>query len=184
MYTGCINTCALALQDTPAHGGVWLSPEAAAQQATGHAHSVHGAEWLQAARFVVVAAGRYHSAGVDAEGKLYTWGLNDFGQLGRGGVDSAGTACAGGWDCRSAAVVALSVGDERFVAVDAGRYHTLAVSARGHVWTCGLNFGGRPEVRLPCCEGAGASCWICIYYCCWIDDCIKDVSDGVLDRDS
>lgn len=33
--------------------------------------------------FVAVAAGRYHSVGLDSWGRVYTWGLNDYGQLGR-----------------------------------------------------------------------------------------------------
>lgn len=36
--------------------------------------------------FVAVAAGRYHSVGLSAEGIVHTWGLNDWGQLGRPGI--------------------------------------------------------------------------------------------------
>jgi alpha-tubulin suppressor-like RCC1 family protein len=38
---------------------------------------------LQGLTFKQVAAGRYHSVAVTADGRVYTWGLNDFGQLGR-----------------------------------------------------------------------------------------------------
>jgi hypothetical protein len=38
---------------------------------------------LSGRNIIQVAAGRYHSLAVTAEGEVITWGLNDFGQLGR-----------------------------------------------------------------------------------------------------
>lgn len=41
-----------------------------------------------------VAAGRYHSVAVTADGKVWTWGLNDWGQLGRTAVAAVDAAAA------------------------------------------------------------------------------------------
>jgi alpha-tubulin suppressor-like RCC1 family protein len=38
--------------------------------------------------FVSVAAGKYHSLGLKADGTLWAWGRNDFGQLGLGDTDN------------------------------------------------------------------------------------------------
>lgn len=51
---------------------------------------------LQGRTVTQVAAGRYHSVAVTADGRVYTWGLNDWGQLGR-----AAEAAAAGADAAS-----------------------------------------------------------------------------------
>eukprot|EP00887_Chlorella_sp_A99_P007481 scaffold2.g7481.t1 len=92
-------------------------------------------------RFTAVAAGRYHSVALDDEGRVHTFGLNDFAQLGRPGLDG----CLGGAACRDPRPTA--VGElPPAVAVAAGRYFSLALTAGGEVWTWGLNLCGRPEL--------------------------------------
>lgn len=112
---------------------------------------------VTSSRFIAAAAGRYHSAALDEEGRLFTWGLNDFGQLGRDamstehlstehlnveGLHQQDVGCTGGWSCHDARVLVVSNAPERFVAVAAGRYHTTVVSESGKVYTTGLNLCG------------------------------------------
>ena len=105
-------------------------------------------------RFIAAAAGRYHSAALDEDGKLFTWGLNDFGQLGRDAQapedpedeESRHVDCTSGWSCHDARVAAVPDASEKFIAVAAGRYHTIVVSESGQVYTTGLNFCGNSHV--------------------------------------
>lgn len=105
-------------------------------------------------RFIAAAAGRYHSAALDEEGRLFTWGLNDFGQLGRdarspedpNNESSKLQDCTSGWSCHDPRVLAVPDPPEKFVAVAAGRYHTTVVSESGQVYTTGLNFCGNSHV--------------------------------------
>ncbi|KNC54463.1 RCC1 domain-containing protein [Thecamonas trahens ATCC 50062] len=135
---------------------------------------------------VDVAAGRYHSAAVSADGVLYTWGLNDFGQLGRrgiagddgvaapmpgspeeatllsqrcsGGHAAPAPACCGGVGCRDGWPRAVPVArGVVFVAVTAGRYHTTAVAADGSVYTMGLNVCGWTGEQSAFSVAAGAA---------------------------
>ena len=107
--------------------------------------------------YLAAAAGRYHSAAVTTTGRLATWGLNDFGQLGRPGISADGKPCAGGGSCHDGQVSLVPdlkgpTGDvSTVVAVAAGRYHTIAATATGAVYTTGLNFCGNPEVRSELC---------------------------------
>lgn len=108
-------------------------------------------------RFIAAAAGRYHSAALDENGKLYTWGLNDFGQLGRDArmpedpkdEGSREVDCTSGWACHDTRVVSVPEAPEKFIALTAGRYHTTVVAASGQVYTTGLNFCGNSHVRSP-----------------------------------
>ncbi len=78
--------------------------------------------WIQ------IAAGRYHTVGLKADGTLWAWGLNWLGQLGTGDtVDRA-------------APTRIGAG---FVAVAAGASHTLAVKADGTLWAWGYNVEGQ-----------------------------------------
>ena len=92
-------------------------------------------------RFTRVAAGRYHSVAMDDQGLVYTFGLNDFSQLGRPGV----AACVGGATCRDPHPT-LVPDLPPAAAIAAGRYHSIALSRSGEVWTWGLNLCGRPEL--------------------------------------
>ena len=73
------------------------------------------------------------------------------GQLGRDGMDEHGSICSDGASCRDGHLIAalpiqpLASGDA-FVAVAAGRYHTVAATKKGAVYTTGLNLCGQPKV--------------------------------------
>ncbi|KAK9829104.1 hypothetical protein WJX72_003914 [[Myrmecia] bisecta] len=99
--------------------------------------------------FVAVAAGRYHSVGLDNKGHVYTWGLNDYGQLGRLASDGQAEACSQGAACHCGQLTQVTTGRSgsagplpKVIAIAAGRYHTLAVGEDGSVWTWGLNACG------------------------------------------
>jgi hypothetical protein len=97
--------------------------------------------------FTAVESGRYHAVAIGSDGRLYTWGLNDFGQLGREAYDSSGAACVSGSSCHDARVAVVNGVDEPVIALAAGRYHTVAATASGRVYTSGLNFCGNGQVR-------------------------------------
>lgn len=79
-----------------------------------------------------VTAGGAHTAVITANGAVATCGLNDAGQLGRGAGGEPGVPHAAATGLASP-VVALA----------AGHYHTLAVSASGEVLACGRNDAGQ-----------------------------------------
>ncbi|XRB15098.1 hypothetical protein RI054_09g49380 [Pseudoscourfieldia marina] len=112
---------------------------------------------------VGVAAGRYHSAAVDAHGKVYTWGLNDHGQLGRAGVSDTpegatprdgfkfgetittvhgrsggdGIRCVVGFGCRSGNPAPVELPEDfRAIGISAARYSAVAWDVAGvaYVW--------------------------------------------------
>jgi len=83
---------------------------------------VHGAPDL-----VVISAGTDHVCGLTSAGIAYCWGNNRNGKLGMGNfIDSAGTPTK----------VATEL---RFTSIDAGVYHTCAVSADGDGYCWGSN---------------------------------------------
>lgn len=96
--------------------------------------------------FVSADAGRFHMVAIANDGRLFTWGLNDFGQLGRDARDSSMQPCTSGESCHDPSVVPASYTSDKFVAVAAGRYHTVAATASGVVYTAGLNFCGNGQV--------------------------------------
>lgn len=57
-------------------------------------------------------------------------------------------SCTSGADCRCPEVTRALISHlhaaPRFVRIAAGRYHTLALTAHGQVWTWGFNMCGRP----------------------------------------
>ena len=103
-------------------------------------------------RIAAVAAGRYHTLALAADGALYTWGLN---LCGRPEVLAA-AAEAGVPPARLALVAPQRVAgggleSARLVAVDAGYVHWVALADDGAVWTCDTGFdgygGGLPETQ-------------------------------------
>lgn len=109
-----------------------------------------------------VAAGG-HSIVVDVDGALWTWGRNDSsggGGFGSPPMQGSGQLGDGRRMAPSPREAAPLVTADAFVAADAGRYHSAAVTTDGRVLTWGLNdFGqlGRSAQTadgLPCTSGA------------------------------
>ncbi|WP_210514815.1 RCC1 domain-containing protein [Hymenobacter terricola] len=87
-----------------------------------------------------VAAGNDHTLALTADGRLFAWGGNLHGQLGNGTNNSTPQPVA----------VALprGRGGAHWAQVAAGRYHTLAVTTDGRLYTWGSNrFGQLGETR-------------------------------------
>uniref|UniRef100_A0A061RGM4 N-acetylgalactosamine 4-sulfate 6-O-sulfotransferase n=2 Tax=Tetraselmis sp. GSL018 TaxID=582737 RepID=A0A061RGM4_9CHLO len=99
---------------------------------------------LSGMEIVQVAAGRYHSVALRADGVVFTWGLNDVGQLGRPGTTSKSgvwDGCLSGHNCRSGWPMPVQgpLTDVPVAAVSAGRYWTLAVARDGRLFTWGMD---------------------------------------------
>src|SRR5205807_2135690 len=90
--------------------------------------------WCQlpiAEKVVAVSAGGYHSLILTAQGQLYGCGWNENGQLGLGtDVANQRTWCQ------------LPIA-EKVVAVSAGTYHSLILTAQSQLYGCGSNGNGR-----------------------------------------
>ncbi|KAM3962285.1 RCC1 and BTB domain containing protein claret [Aphomia sociella] len=92
----------------------------------------------------VLTAGHYHSAAVDAGGRLYTWGWGIHGQLGLGTIDN-----------ESVPQLVTKLQGRKVVSVGCGSCHTVVLSAGGEIWACGagvlgqLGNGGRMKSSLP-----------------------------------
>jgi alpha-tubulin suppressor-like RCC1 family protein len=80
---------------------------------------------------VAVAAGGQHSLAVKADASLWAWGDNSQGQLGDGTTVSLQTS--------PVQVTSLS----NVVAIAAGYYHSLALTADGSLWAWGANSAGQ-----------------------------------------
>ena len=95
---------------------------------------VGGTELPGGAPVVLVAAGVSHWAAVLDDGAVLTCGANGSGQLGHGNAQ----------DRQQPARLGLPVlGGARVVLVACGSQHTLAVTAGGRVYSCGLNHAGQ-----------------------------------------
>jgi alpha-tubulin suppressor-like RCC1 family protein len=79
--------------------------------------------------FSRIATGEYHTCGVTTSHKVYCWGLNNYGQLGEGTT------------AHGRVTPKLVVGGLAFAWVDAGGYHTCAVTTdqRAYCWGDGRN---------------------------------------------
>ena len=83
--------------------------------------------------FVVAAsAGTHHSLAITADGSVWSWGSGGFGKLGHGDEQN---------QLLPKKVEALP--DRRVVAVSAGEYHSLALTADGAVWSWGDGLRGK-----------------------------------------
>ncbi|MDR2152813.1 MAG: hypothetical protein LBO72_08330 [Helicobacteraceae bacterium] len=87
---------------------------------------------LEGRKIVAIAAGKYHSLTLDADGKVYATGRNNDGQLGLG--DS---------DLRKTWTFVESLEDKKIVAVAAGDDHSLALDSDGKVYATGRNDDGQ-----------------------------------------
>ena len=86
-------------------------------------------------RFSTVSAGQDHACAVTTGARIYCWGLNPFGQVGDGTTGNA----------RLAPVpVAREV---RFSRVDAGNYHTCALTPQHRAYCWGENSYGQLGIR-------------------------------------
>lgn len=93
-----------------------------------------GTTWAQ------VAAGSTHTLALTADGRLFAWGSNLYGQLGDGSTVSSLLPVPVGYTRQLAPL--------RWAQVAAGRYHTLAVTRDGRLYTWGSNrFGQLGEDR-------------------------------------
>ncbi|HEX9890414.1 MAG TPA: hypothetical protein VGA69_13095, partial [Nitriliruptorales bacterium] len=94
-----------------------------------------------------IAAGGFHSLALSGDGTVWAWGSNTFGQLGNPFVDSGPTQDASavpvqvltGFNTEGEGAIAL----QDIVAIGAGQHHSLAIDARGGVWTWGRNGSGQ-----------------------------------------
>ena len=82
-------------------------------------------------KFVAIAAGGYHSLALTASGEVYTWGRNHVGQLGIGNTNN------------DQLIPTKVRSDKRFVAIAAGGWHSMALTAFGELWTWGGNDYGQ-----------------------------------------
>ena len=73
-----------------------------------------------------MSAGTLHSIAITANGAVWSWGEGDSGRLGHGDVQDE-------WQPKKVEALA----GRRVVAVSAGEYHSLAITADGSVLTWG-----------------------------------------------
>ena len=90
---------------------------------------------LNGKRVIGISAGEHHSLAVCDDGFVAAWGRGEFGQLGNG--DTANQD-----EPEPVDLTDLPVG-EKFVAVAAGRWHSMALTSGGKVFTWGLNSQGQ-----------------------------------------
>ena len=83
-------------------------------------------------RVVAVSAGRNHNLALTASGSVWSWGCGGLGRLGHGDTQH---------QLLPKKVEALA--GRRVVAVSAGEYHSLALTADGSVWSWGFGGDGR-----------------------------------------
>ena len=101
-------------------------------------------ETLAGQRAVAVSAGQCHNLALTANGSVWSWGSGGFGQLGHGDERN---------QLLPKKVEALA--GQRVVAVSAGAFHSLAITANGAVWSWGdgregkLGHGDQQEQLLP-----------------------------------
>jgi alpha-tubulin suppressor-like RCC1 family protein len=84
---------------------------------------------------IAVSAGAFHSLALRNDGTLWAWGHNGYGQLGDGTTTNRFTPVK---------VKTLAMWSPEFVvAIDAGAYHSMALSSEHTVWNWGHNGGGQ-----------------------------------------
>ena len=82
-----------------------------------------GNKWLS------LAGGRDHTAGIKSDGTLWAWGRNNYGQIGdRSQVNK---------------VLPVKIGDNRWLALEAGSNHTVGIKSDGTLWAWGYNYYGQ-----------------------------------------
>ncbi len=81
--------------------------------------------------WVAIAAGGSHSLGIRADSSLWAWGSDQLGQLGDGGSNT---------DQNSPVRVGLATD---WIAISAGRYHSMGIRADGSLWAWGSDEFGQ-----------------------------------------
>jgi len=81
---------------------------------------------------LAVSAGSTHSLALTADGAVWSWGSGAYGQLGHGDQQDQ-------WQPKKVEAFA----GRRVVAVSAGVYHSLAITADGALWSWGCGTSGR-----------------------------------------
>ncbi|MCF7924822.1 MAG: hypothetical protein K9L64_06955, partial [Candidatus Izimaplasma sp.] len=85
---------------------------------------------------IKVSMGYRHSSVITSEGRLFTWGSNLYGQLGDGTIASKSTPTD------ITGQFGLASG-ENIIQVSLGKYHSLAITSEGRIFTWGLNSIGQ-----------------------------------------
>lgn len=91
-----------------------------------------------------------HCVVVDENGQAWSWGNNEFGQLGQGDTRNRRVP---------APIKGTGPGGETIVMVSLGQVHTVLLTAKGDVLTCGFNEDGRcgkGEMRTKKVTGKGS----------------------------
>jgi len=83
----------------------------------------------------IATGGGNHSLALTSDGQVFAWGYNGNGQLGNGTTTSSNVPVA--------VTTTGALAGKTIVAIAAGYYHSLAVSADGQVFAWGANFDGR-----------------------------------------
>jgi len=101
-------------------------------------------EALAGQRVVAVAAGHYHSLAITADGAVWSWGYGYRGKLGHGDQQM---------QLLPKKVEAFT--DQHVVALSAGQFHSIAITADGSAWSWGgggdgrLGHGDQQQQLLP-----------------------------------
>ncbi len=94
-------------------------------------------------KWKAVAAGEYHTVGIDIDGNLWSWGWNNVGQLGDG---TAGDGIYKSIPVRvkqTTEAGPLEDNTTKWKAVAAGRVHTVGIDSDGTLWSWGKNESGQ-----------------------------------------
>ncbi|ETO21289.1 hypothetical protein RFI_15915 [Reticulomyxa filosa] len=76
-----------------------------------------------------ISAGLYHNAVLSSNGEIYTWGCGKFGQIGNGFTA----------DALEPVHINAQFGEDKFVTVKCGSFHTVALTSSGCVYCWGKN---------------------------------------------
>ncbi|MDR1032785.1 MAG: hypothetical protein LBL84_02090 [Candidatus Nomurabacteria bacterium] len=94
-----------------------------------------GSGVLAATKFAQVAAGFYHSMGIDTDGNLYTWGGDNYGQIGNGASSSTNVTTP--WQVNGGTGSNIPI-SAKFSKI-AGSSHSMAIDTNNNLYTWGNN---------------------------------------------
>jgi len=109
-------------------GSATCEPGSANYQAGGGNFSVAAVQVGSDNHWFAVAAGGAHTLAIKQDQSLWAWGSNTYGQLGTASASDPTTA-----------PIQIDVPGKRWLAVSAGRYHSLAIDTDGELWVWGRN---------------------------------------------